>query len=174
MIMKRILFLFSMLIAMSSCRQDSAGGGSMLGGSTKKATGSARPALAAVPNRETSLLTKDFWVFEYYVIPGNQEKSFFNRGLWYKLQMDGTYAYGHWEELLGEGTWYMSEREGKPVLNVDAATDDAYDMNWELNLGTYEGFEASFVATPESPQPGTMTKVINLMSRPTKKQFGYE
>ena len=171
--MKRIMILLIAAISVISCQQD-AGGNRILGGGAKKPTGSARAAAAVVSNRETTLLSKDFWVFEYYVIPGNPEKSFFNRGIWYKMRMDGTFDYGHWEELLGNGTWFMSEREGKPVLNIDAATDDAYDMNWEVNLGTYEGFEASLVATPESPQPGTMTKVINLMSRPTKKQFGYE
>jgi hypothetical protein len=146
----------------------------------------AEPAVPAESNRETALLTKDYWVFEYYVIPGNQQQSILNRGLWYKLAMNGTFEYGHWEDYLGKGTWkltYDSNMEGRPkiagmtsipVLVVDSETDNAYDMMWELSFGDYSGSEASFVASRYSQQPGVMCKTLNLMTQPTKKQFGYE
>ncbi len=173
--MKYLLFILIAAATVFSCKNDpkgtGAGAGSVAG---SKAEGWAEQPVPAESNRETALLTKDFWVFEFYVIPGDQEKSFFNRGLWYKLQMDGTFTYGHWEEYLGKGSWKLTYFQGTPILTIDSETDNSYDMFWELNFGNYQGFEASFVATRDSPQPGVMCKVINLMTRPTKKQFGYE
>lgn len=172
--MKYTLFAILVILAASACKNDpKTNGGS---GNTPKAKveGWAEPAEPAVSSRETALLTKDFWVFEYYVIPGDPEKSKFNRGLWYKFNMNGNFEYGHWEEALGVGTWKLSEYEGVPLLIVDSATDNSFDMFWEVNFGNYNGFEASFVANRDSQQPGVMCKMISIQTRPTKKQFGYE
>ena len=173
--MKYTFFSILILLAAAGCKNEPKTNGNT--GNTPKANTEAAWAETAVPavsSRETAMLTKDFWVFEFYVIPGDQEKSKFNRGLWYKLQMNGTFEYGHWEEALGTGTWKLTEFEGKPILTVDSGTDNSFDMFWEINFGDYSGFEASFVATKDSQQAGTMCKMINIQTRPTKKQFGYE
>lgn len=171
------LLLFSALIFLifSACKPDSKKQSDANAGQKNfDPDAFAEPAVPAESNRETALLTKDFWVFEYYVIPDNPEQSFKNRGLWYKFSMDGTYQYGHWEEYLGKGTWKLTYYENKPILTVDSETNNKDDMIWELNFGDYQGYEASFVASRYSQQPGVMCKMLNLMTRPTKKQFGYE
>lgn len=188
--MKNLHFLLglSLTLILFSCKPDPKTGSTTTASEDKPVNVEAwaEPAVPAESNRETALLTKDYWVFEYYVIPGNPEQSMLNRGIWYKLDMNGTFEYGHWEEYLGKGTWkliYDSNMEGRPkidnmtsipVLVVDSETDNAYDMMWELSFGDYSGFEASFVASRYSQQPGVMCKTMNLMTRPTKKQFGYE
>jgi len=173
--MKYLLFILITASLAFACKNDPKGqtGTGNNTGQGPKVEGWAEAPVPAVANRETALLTKDFWVFEYYVIPGDDAKSFFNRGLWYNLQMDGTFTYGHWEEQLGKGSWKLLYHEGKPILTVDSETDNSFDMFWEVQFGA-QGFEASFVATKDSPQPGVMCKLLNLMTRPTKKQFGYE
>ncbi len=172
--MKYFLFTFLIIATVLACKNEP----KMQSGTTQTGTAKteawADPAVPAESNRETALLAKDFWVFEYYVIPGDQEQSFKNRGLWYNFSMDGTFEYGHWEEYLGKGTWKLTFPEGLATLVVDSETDNNFDMIWELNFGTYSGFEASFVASRYSQQPGVMCKMINIQTRPTKKQFGYE
>lgn len=172
--MKYTLFAILVILAAAACKNEPKNNGNTGNTPQAKTEAWAEPAVTAVSSRETALLTKDFWVFEYYVIPGDPQKSMFNRGLWYKLNMNGTFEYGHWEESLGTGSWKLGEYEGKPILTVDSGTDNSFDMFWEINFGDYSGFEASFVATKDSPQAGTMCKMINIMTRPTKKQFGYE
>ncbi len=172
--MKYFLFTFLLIATALACKNEPKsqnGTGNSPGGKTEAW---AEPAVQAENNRETALLSKDFWVFEYYVIPGDEQQSFNNRGLWYKFAMNGTYEYGHWEEYLGKGTWKLTFPEGVPTLVVDSETDNSFDMIWELNFGSYNGFEASFVASQYSQQPGVMCKMINIQTRPTKKQFGYE
>lgn len=188
--MKKLHVLFGLATVMFlfSCKPDPKTGNASAPAADKPVNVEAwaEPAEPAESNRETALLTKDFWVFEYYVIPGNPEQSLLNRGIWYNFDMNGTFEYGHWEDYLGKGTWkliYDNNLEGRPkipgvtsipVLVVDSETDNAYDMMWELSFGDYSGFEASFVASRYSQQPGVMCKTLNLMTRPTKKQFGYE
>lgn len=172
--MKYTFFAILVILAATACKNEPKTNGNSGNAPKAKTEGWAETAVPAVSSRETALLTKDFWVFEYYVIPGDPEKSMFNRGLWYKLNMNGTFEYGHWEESLGNGTWKLTEFEGTPLLTVDSGTDNSFDMIWELNFGDYSGFEASFVANKYSEQPGVMCKMINIMTRPTKKQFGYE
>ena len=172
--MKYTFFSILILLAAAACKNEPKTNGNT--GDTPKvqAEGWAEDAVPVVNTRETALLTTGFWVFEYYVIPDDPEKSKFNRGLWYKLNMNGTFEYGHWEESLGTGTWKLGDFDGIPILTVDSGTDNSYDMFWELNFGDYSGFQASFVATKYSPQAGAMCKMINIQTRPTKKQFGYE
>lgn len=170
--MKNAFLLFSILLLAAACNTESKDKSAAAGAGA--VSGEAEPAVPIANTRESALLAKHFWVFEYYVIPGDHPRSVASRGLWYSLKMDGTYTYGHWEDLLGQGTWTTTSADGKVLLNVDSATDDRYDMQWEVNFGNYQGYEASFSAAPKSPQQGVICKLVNIQSRPTKKQFGYE
>jgi hypothetical protein len=169
--MKNAFLLFSILLLAAACKTEPKDKSAANGGEVVQ--GEAEPAVPAENTREAAQLTKDFWVFEYYVIPNDHPRSMASRGLWYNLQMDGTYTYGHWENLLGKGTWTVAPNGATHLLSVDSETDDRYDMQWEVTIGA-QGYEASFSAAPKSPQQGVMCKLVNIQTRPTKKQFGYE
>ena len=58
-------------------------------------------------------------------------------------------------------------------VRVDAI-DDSQDAEWELQFAG-DGDVASWIGTKEFiNNKGVMAKAINLLTRPTKKQFGYE
>ena len=117
-------------------------------------------------------LTKDFWVFEFYVIPGNMEEALVNKGRWYDLKPDGTFESGHWEELTGNGSWRLENREGKQFLILDS-TVDAEDSEWEIKMSA-DADAMSWVGTENYGRNSHMLKVTSLLTRPTKAQFGVQ
>ena len=135
--------------------------------------GNAVPPVAPEPSPLVDALTaSEFWVFEFYVVPGDQSRSQANKGRWYSLKPDGTFQSGHWEELTGNGSWRIENRLGKNFIILDS-TVDAEDAEWEIKLGA-EGEAMSWVGTENYGRSSHMLKVISLLSRPTKKQFGVE
>ncbi|MEM6380351.1 MAG: hypothetical protein AAF705_19335 [Bacteroidota bacterium] len=137
-----------------------------------------RPAPQRMDNplmdtREAQFLLTNFWVFEYYIIPNNHPASVENRGRWVAFSEDGTFECGHWENQTSQGTWTIFNDDGKLKVRLDAV-DNVEDAEWELQFNA-DGDVASWIGTSTFPtNKGVMAKVINLMTRPTKKQFGYE
>lgn len=130
---------------------------------------------APVPLEESPLvttLTSDYWVFEFYVIPGDQQAGWANQGRWYDFNLDGTFESGHWEELTGNGSWRMETREGKQFIIIDSTVDEE-DAEWEIKVGG-DGQAMSWVGTENYKRSSHMLKAISLLTRPTKKQFGVE
>ena len=119
-----------------------------------------------------TILTADFWVFEHYVIPEDQAGGWANKGRWYQFNPDGSFESGHWEELTGNGSWRLEKREGKQILIIDS-TIDMEDSEWEIDMNA-EQDAMSWVGTENYKRTSHMLKVISLLSRPTKKQFGVE
>ena len=134
--------------------------------------GNAAPPQAPEESLLVNTLTSDFWVFEFYVIPGNMEEALVNKGRWYDFKNDGSFESGHWEELTGNGSWRLQTREGKQYLIIDS-TVDAEDSEWEIKVGG-EGDAMSWVGTENYDRSSHMLKVTSLLTRPTKKQFGIE
>jgi hypothetical protein len=134
------------------------------------AGGTAAPALNPGDSREVQLLTKDFWVFEFYVTDDVNARQF-NRGRWYSFKPDGTFESGHWEEKTGMGTWKLDRSMGKLLLQIDSE-NDAEDAEWEIQGINQSGDTMTWVGTPNYKRSDVIIKAINLLTRPTKKQFG--
>lgn len=134
--------------------------------------GYAAPPVAPTESPLVTTLTSDFWVFEFYVIPGDQQGGWANQGRWYAFKADGTFESGQWEELTGNGSWRLEKREGKQYIVIDS-TVDAEDAEWEIKVGG-DGDAMSWVGTENFDRSSHMLKAISLLTRPTKKQFGVE
>lgn len=123
-------------------------------------------------NPTTAKLMKDYWVFEFYVVPGDRAASRAGQGRWYKFNPDGTFESGRWDdEKWGSGNWYYQERDGKRYLRLDSSVD-AEDAEWDLQGATEDAMSWSGTATYD--QGGIILKALNLMTIPTREQFGYE
>ncbi len=176
-----ICILAVVCTVLSACKRDGANS------STPQSAEGAIIATAALPltqpnTPETQLLTQNYWVAEFYVIPGEEGKIYparQNKGLWWKFNIDGTYVGGQWEEQYDKGSWFWragsSEYEKRGVLYIDSAVDDMRDVEFQMQGVQGDGSAMSWVKTQNSKnrEPG-MLKIIQLMTMPTKKQFDVE
>jgi hypothetical protein len=123
----------------------------------------------------TDLITKDYWVIEFYVpFDNDYEKKMANKGRWYKFEKDGTFTCGQWQEDHSYGTWrYGTSVFGNPTIVADAKNDNL-DAEWEFRPSA-NGTEMSWAGQQSfGVEEGTMAKAISLMTKPTKAQFGVE
>lgn len=126
------------------------------------------------PNtRETQLLLRNWWVFEFYVVPGDRETSMANRGRWYKFYGDGTFDTGQWEEDWGKGIWTLYYGGQFPVLHL-VTENQEINGEWEIQSISGDEETISLVGTRRYNKKGIAIKVINLLSKPTRKQFNME
>jgi hypothetical protein len=131
-------------------------------------------APAVPPNvRETQVLTTNFWIVEHYISSTDFKNGRANRGKWYLFKKDGTFEYGHWEEKTGSGSWYLTLGGKYPVVTLDSF-NDSDDAAWEMQGVPENAYEMSWVGSANYPTYGDLTKMLNLLTRPTKKQFGDE
>ena len=199
---KRFIPLLLLALAFASCKKDSKSANTNEGFSTNAGdaagtaapgdvaqspmgarVGSAKPAVEQPNSRETQLLTRNIWVAEFYVLPGAAEgqliPSFENKGLWWQFNTDGTYAGGQWDKQLDYGTWTWrpgsSQYEKNGILFVDSATDDMRDAEFQVQGIESTGDVMSWVKTGNfGNREAAMLKVIQMLSLPSKKQFGLE
>lgn len=136
-------------------------------------TGSAAAPLAPGDNRETRILTNNFWVIEFYVSSTEGENKSWNRGRWYQFNKDGTFASGHWDKQTAYGTWTVDYTPKYPLVVIDSY-NDAEDCAWHMQGVTPDESEMSMVGGEGYSNYADMVKAINLMTMPTKKQFGDE
>ncbi len=164
--MRRIVFLL-LIVNLVACKKDEA--------ADPCTSGTAMPALTIGDNRESNMLATHFWVIEHYVAsdPAQFEAKKSNRGRWYKFNKDGTFQSGHWETQGCSGTWRMDYSTQYPLVIIDSY-NDAEDFGWHIYSATPDMSEVSWVGAEGYPNYTDMVKTINLMSMPTKKQFGDE
>jgi len=139
---------------------------------------------------EVLALCRNHWVFEYYVAD-DRETNLFNRGRWYDFRPDGTFVSGHWKEQTANGSWQLEYSKDRTVVAVNSETGQPYNANpyeLRLHLDSKDDREdasyiiafnplmdvSSWVGMPKSQARGIAIKAINLIDRPTKKQFGLE
>ncbi|MFZ4426517.1 MAG: hypothetical protein ACOYOO_05120 [Saprospiraceae bacterium] len=187
----RILGLTLLVLAagLASCKKNAPNGSGPEGATVDRAqnpmgtkVGSAAPPLTQPSSRETQLLTRNIWVAEFYVLPGGEGKlipSRENKGLWWQFNMDGTYAGGQWDKQLDYGTWTWrpgsSQYDKSGILFVDSATDDMRDAEFQMQGIESTGEVMSWVKTEAyGDRQAALLKVIQMLSLPTKKQFGVE
>lgn len=167
--MYRILILLVFGLLLVSCNGEGTGslGGEAAGGGTYTAP------IPPNPNfRETNLLARDYWVFEFYVVPNDREASKAGKGRWYKFKPDGSFESGHWDKVMGSGSWGIGSRNEGTVLHIDSNVD-AEDSEFIIQANA-SGDEMSWVGTTTYEQSGLMLKAIHLLTQPTKEQFGLE
>jgi hypothetical protein len=123
--------------------------------------------------REAYLLMRNYWIFEYYVAPDNEELSRKNRGLWYRFKPDGTFEAGHWRDYTTAGVWALKYGAEYPLLLVEALRNE---LSGEYQIQGISGDEVymSWVGTAMFNQKGHAVKVENLLSAPTRQQYGVE
>lgn len=122
----------------------------------------------------TAALLKDWWVVEYWVDAVHPENDRPNKGRWYKFNQDGTFTGGLWEDEKEHGSYkvFLNHKD-EWVLRIDSNID-RLDAEWGLLINK-AGDEMSWVGTETYPAYDPVTlKLIELGSRPTKKQFGME
>lgn len=121
---------------------------------------------------ESALLQQNYWVWDKYA-SDDPNSWLFNRGRWFKFNPDGTFLSGHWEKTGAPGNWFLYRSNGKPILLLDSS-EPGQDMEYELQL-TRSGSEISWSGTSKyEASGGIMLLAINLLTIPTKKQFGVE
>lgn len=169
--MKNTIFIALIAILGFACTGEQSKGTDSA--TTTQEGGSAASPMAPAQSGLTAKLTKDYWVYEFYIDPKNKENNRNFRGKWFDLKPDGTFQSGHWEEITGSGSWLLLKGEdNKDLLRLDNV-NDTEDAEFIVQMNT-DGDQASWVGTATFGHAGVMLKAINLMSQPTKQQFGVQ
>lgn len=136
--------------------------------------GSAAPAIAPGDSYFVSLLTKNYWVVEHWVNPRNDRQVYLaNKGRWWNFQNDGTFETGIWQEKTGQGTWRIFQRGTDYWVFVDGE-NDVHDGEWKIQFNG-PGTESSWVGSKDyASSQGIMAKFDNLLTMPTKEQYGIQ
>ena len=138
-------------------------------------TGTFAPPISPGESYNTSIITKDYWVMEFYVpFDNSYEKKMANKGRWYKFSNDGTFTCGQWQEETSYGSWRYGRSVFDNLTIVADAANDNLDAEWEFQIGS-GGTEMSWAGQQAfGVEAGAMVKAVNLLTMPTKKQFGVE
>lgn len=139
---------------------------------SKGAKGSFLPPLDPGEGTMVTTLTADYWVFEFYVAEERADRAA-NKGRWFKFAPDGTYESGIWQEQIGYGVWRIQEEPEGLMLYLDNI-DDSQDEKWEIQGVNDVRDTMTWAGLSETNTAGVITKVINLLTMPTKKQFGVD
>lgn len=127
-----------------------------------------------LPDVETvDMLTSEFWVFEFYVADERAVR-LGNKGRWFAFFKDGTFENGRWTEKLGYGAWNLQEVPGKGLNLILDNIDDKQDESWEIQGVNSSGDAMTWVGVNKTNNAGHVVKAINLLTRPTRKQFDAE
>jgi hypothetical protein len=177
--MKELLILVFTILTFAACNNKPATDNTNTDTTTGSAdipkvapqAGSAAAPMSPGDSPLIQTLTRDYWVFEFYIDPKNRENNRLNKGRWYKLNPDGTFTNGHWEQEIGGGSWVLAKDDmNKDVVRLDNRIDSE-DAEFQIQFNK-EADAASWVGTKTFGQSGIMVKAISLMTMPTKAQFG--
>lgn len=178
-ITKSALIVLMMLLILGACKKDKPGSNvSAPPQSAQGATvGSASTPISPGNSREAQLLMTNFWVAEFYVIPldqGQIRPARERKGLWWQFLPDGTYLAGQWEKQFDNGSWFLRQGPQYALLFIDSAVDDQKDTEFQIQGIAKENDVMSWVKeiNNSANQEPAMLKMITLMTRPTKRQFG--
>ncbi|MCB0587954.1 MAG: hypothetical protein KDD06_21865 [Phaeodactylibacter sp.] len=181
------LFICILLAGLWSCTGDGNTPGQQAGNQTDD-TGAVAGSVADAPRQSASgsflaplppidhpmapILLKDYWVFEFYVVDDPAARAA-NKGRWFRFFEDGTFESGRWQEKTGYGSWSIKVEDGDVMLYVDNIVD-ADDGEWEIQGVNKDKDTMTWVGVNKTSTAGVITKVINLLTMPTKAQFGVE
>jgi hypothetical protein len=134
--------------------------------------GSFLPPLQQEETPMVTTLTTDYWVFEFYVVDDKSRRTA-NKGRWFNFHPDGTYESGIWENETGYGSWRIQQEPEGTMLYLDNI-NDTQDEKWEIQGVNDAKDTMTWAGISETPNAGVITKAINLLTKPTKQQFGVE
>jgi len=187
--MKKYLWMF-LFAALAACGDDAAKdvNDNTANNETKEAMADETTAVGDLPNKGeegsflppldpgespmVTTLTTAYWVFEYYVVDDRAQRAA-NKGRWFQFFPDGTFSTGVWQEQTGYGVWRLEEEPEGLMLYLDSI-NDTQDEKWEIQGVNDVRDTMTWAGISETPNAGVITKTINLLSQPTKKQFGVE
>ena len=135
-------------------------------------TGSFATPVAPPDMEMAKILMEHFWIIEFYIDPQNSILARTQTGRWFKFFPDGTFQCGQWEEDSGHGSWFLSEREGKTYLKLDNV-NNSLDSEFEIQ-DVNDGMDALSWLGQTGKDANAIIKMMQLWSKPTKKQFGLE
>lgn len=168
--MKSVTFLLLLALCLLRCDSSSAPDEPA---SASTAGSFAPPTVPDLSLSETQNLIRNYWVFELVRDTRNPEHNRTKPGTWYQFNSDGTFTGGKWSEVTMEGSWRFRQENGRGYLNIDSA-NDAEDIQFEIQGINADADAMSWVSTDLYGNGGMMLKTINLLTIPTKEQFGVE
>ena len=170
----RITFIIFAFCIIAACNSDSSEVNAFVKEKVKKGeTGSFANPLSPGNSPMAVLLQQQFWVFEFYINPDLKKVNRTNKGRWYQFMADGTFLNGHWEEQTGHGSWFLTTENDKTFLLLDNI-DNKQDVQFEIQDTNDAEDAMSWIGVKGYPEGGAIIKVIQLLSRPTKAQFGVQ
>ena len=165
--MKSSIFFIFIIIISLSCNKK--GNNSKL----EIPKGTAAAPVTPPDSRISKILQTNIWMVEFYISSTDFENGKKNRGRWYQFKKDGTFDSGYWEKKTGSGTWTVEEVSKYPMVKMDSY-NDAEDAAWEVQGVPADPTEMSWVGAKDYPNYGDLVKMFNMLTPPTKKQFGEE
>lgn len=172
--MKQVVLIFLGALLLLQCTDTAPADGAAATSSTTTSTGSFEPPSPPdLGHVETQALVLNYWVFEIVRDTRNPQNNRTKPGTWYQLNTDGTFTGGQWSQTTHQGSWRFRIQDGRAYLNIDSSIDTE-DVQFELQGMSADGDTMSWVSTNLYGNGGMLIKVINLLTIPTKKQFGVE
>lgn len=166
--MKSGFFIILIMISSFACNEKSANADKTTGNAV---SGSAGTPVVAPDTPLSKILQTNIWMIEYYISSSDFEGGKKNRGRWYTFKKDGTFDSGYWEKKTSSGSWYVEELGKYPIVKIDAF-NDAEDSAWEIQGIPADPYEMSWVGAKDYPNYGDLVKMFNMLTPPTKAQFG--
>jgi hypothetical protein len=172
--MKSIVFFAIIAVTLLHCDTSSTPADTASTPPPATAAGSfAPPTPPDLSLRETQSLIRNYWVFELVRDTRNPANNRTKPGTWYQFNPDGTFAGGQWSETTMQGSWRFRTENGRAYLNIDSAKDSE-DIQFEIQGINADADAMSWVSTDLYGNGGMLLKTINLLTIPTKEQFGVE
>ena len=135
--------------------------------------GSFQPPQPVGGGEKAQLLTQNFWVFEFYVTDDKATR-LAQKGNWYRFFKDGTFESGNWTDKTGYGSWRLQNVPDEGLMLFMDNINDELDIQWEIQGINKAGDTMTWAGINRKANAGDVVKVISLLTRPTRKQFGVE
>ena len=128
------------------------------------------PPIAVTPQQQriVRVLTKNYWIVWALHKIGHKGLNRINQGAWFKFNPDGTYQYGQFDKVIGNGAWSWEYRGDKAYLLLDSEMVGD-DREWSFLLGSDEDVMV-WVGTERYHTTDTQCKLQNLIQAPRNRQ----
>jgi hypothetical protein len=139
--MKQTLFLFLIVAALASCKNDP----STQSQEEEPSATPTRPiepppggpTFGKMPSGQTqavlNFLTTGYWYVEGYVKIGAPEASANSRGRWFQFMPDGTFKSGRYLKTTGAGAWTFDAQTAQILLDAQNAEDGG---EWKVQMAS--------------------------------------
>lgn len=163
--MKQTLFLFLIMVALASCKNDPSAQ-SQEGEPSATPTRPIEPppggpTTGKLPSGQTqavlNFLTTGYWYVEGYVKMGAPEEYAKNRGRWFQFMPDGTFKSGQYKKTTGAGAWTFDAQSAQILLDAQNPEDAG---EWKVQMAS-SGAVMIWVGTERYGQNSIQQKFEN-------------